>query len=122
MQEKWDRTKRMIAELQWLLSKGPMPLQRLLEIRGFLMYVVCTYTWLNPYMKGLHLTIVSRRAGRVEDGFKLTPRERYALQCDLDMVCRREEEDAAELEGMAAAQRKKWRRHVYTKWTDLAKT
>jgi hypothetical protein len=102
-QEKWDRTKRMIAELQLLSPKGPMPLQRLLEIRGFLMYVVRTYTWLNPYMKGLHLTIDSWRAGRAEDGFKLTPREKYTLQCNLDMVCRREEEDAAELEGMVAA-------------------
>ena len=74
-QEKWDRTKRMIAELQLLLSKGPMPLQRLLEIRGFLIYVVRTYTWLNPpYMKGIHLTIDSWCTGRAEDGFKLTPK------------------------------------------------
>ena len=100
-QEKWDRTKRLIAELQLLLSKGPLPLQRLLEIRGFLMYVVRTYTWLNPYMKGLHLTIDSWRAGRAEDGFKLTLKEKYALQSNLDMACRRESENDAELEDSA---------------------
>ena len=100
-QEKWDRTKRLIAELQLLLSRGPLPLQRLLEIRGFLMYVVRTYTWLNPYMKGLHLTIDSWRAGRAEDGFKLTLKEKYALQGNLDMACRRESENDAELEDSA---------------------
>jgi hypothetical protein len=93
----------MIAELQLLVSKGSMPLQRLLESRGFLMYVVRTFTWLNPDMKGLHLTIDGWRAGRAADGFKLTPRERYGLQCDLDMVCRREEEDTTELEEVATA-------------------
>jgi len=69
-QVKWDKTKLLIAELGGMIPKGPLPLQRLLEIRGFLMYVVWTYTWLNPYIKGLYLTVDSWRPGRAEDGFK----------------------------------------------------
>ena len=51
-QAKWDKTKLLIAELGEMIPKGPLPLQRLLEIRGFLIYVVWMYTWLNPYIKG----------------------------------------------------------------------
>ncbi len=58
-QEKWDKTKAMVTELAEMVPKGPLPLQRMLEIRGFLMYVVRTYTWMNPYIKGMHLTIDS---------------------------------------------------------------
>jgi hypothetical protein len=43
------------------------------------MYVVRTYPWLNPYMKGMHLTIDSWRSGRAEDGFKMTAKEIQAL-------------------------------------------
>jgi len=63
-QEKWDKTKGLLKELTNMLTNGPLPLQRMLEIRGFLMYVVQTYPWLNPYMKGMHLTIDSWQAGR----------------------------------------------------------
>ena len=38
--------------------------QRLLEIQGFLNYVVRTYLWLNPYLKGLYLTIDGWREDR----------------------------------------------------------
>ena len=79
-QGKWDKTKLLIAELGDKIPKGPLPLQRLLEIRGFLMYVVWTYTWLNPYIKGLHLTVDSWRPGRAEDGFKWTAKERRRMQ------------------------------------------
>ena len=58
-QEKWDKTKGLLKELTGMLTDGPLPLQRMLEIRGFLMYVVRIYPWLNPYMKGMHLTIDS---------------------------------------------------------------
>ncbi len=36
-QEKWDKTKGLIKELIDMLGTGPLPLQRMLEIRGFLM-------------------------------------------------------------------------------------
>ena len=69
-QMKWDKTKLLIAEFGGMIPKGTLPLQRLLEIQGFLMYVARTYTWLNPYIKGLYLTVDSWRPGRAEDGFK----------------------------------------------------
>jgi hypothetical protein len=75
-QEKWDKTKLLIAELVEMIPKGPLPLQPLLEIRGFFMYMVRTYTWLDPYIKGLHLMVDSWHPGRAEDGFKWTAKER----------------------------------------------
>ncbi|KAL3791404.1 hypothetical protein ACHAW5_005778 [Stephanodiscus triporus] len=60
-QEKWDKTKRLIREMADMVEQDCLPLARLLQIRGFLMYVVHTYPWINPYMKGLHLTIDSWR-------------------------------------------------------------
>ena len=70
-QKKWDKTKSLIRELAQMIEKGSLPLQRLLEIRGFLNYVVRTYKWLNPYIKGLHLTIDGWRPGKDEEGYKL---------------------------------------------------
>ena len=68
-QEKWDKTRGLVKELAELLERGPhLPLKRLLQIRGFLIYVVCTYKWINPYMKGLHNTIDSWRPGRRRGG------------------------------------------------------
>jgi hypothetical protein len=40
--EKWDKTKRLIAELEEMVARDCLPLTRLLQIRGFLMYVVRT--------------------------------------------------------------------------------
>ncbi len=79
-----------------MLADGPLPLQ---EIWGFLMYVVGTYPWLNLYMKGMHLTIDSWQAGRVEDGFKMTATELQAFEnskwANVGLPCRQsgEEED-----------------------------
>jgi hypothetical protein len=58
-QEKWDKTRRMIEELLEMIPKSPLPLQQMLKIRDFLMYLVRTYTWINPYIKGMHNTIDS---------------------------------------------------------------
>ncbi len=79
-QEKWDKTKGLLKEPTDMLADGPLPLQRLLEIWGFLMYAVRTYPWLNPYMKGMHLTIDSWQAGCAEDGFKMTAKELQILE------------------------------------------
>ncbi len=62
-QEKWDKTKGLLKELTNMLGKGPLPLQQLMELQGFLMYVVPTYPWLNPYMKGIHLAMDSWQPG-----------------------------------------------------------
>ena len=61
-----------------LLELGTLPLQCMLQIRGFLMYVVRTYMWMNPYLKleGMQLTINSWRGGRSADDFKRSAKER----------------------------------------------
>ena len=105
-QEKWDETKALLQELTDMLGKGPLPLQQLLEIRGFLMYAVRKYPWLNPYMKGMHLTMDSWQPDRTEDGFKMTDKEIQALECNPwdsgGLPCRREDED--EVDETPAAQ------------------
>jgi hypothetical protein len=75
-QEKWDKTKSLIEELRDMIPKGPLIFQWSLEIRGFLMYVIQMYVWLNPYIKGMHLTIDSWRPGRAEDDFQWTAKEK----------------------------------------------
>ena len=65
-QEKWEK-KLLIRELSRMLEQDFLPLQRLLVIRGFLIYVVCTYPWLNPYVKG-HRLLEARQGGiRLQD-------------------------------------------------------
>jgi len=56
---KLEKTKLLIMELSRMVEQDFLPQQCLLVIRGFLIYVVRTYPWLNPYIKGLHLTIDS---------------------------------------------------------------
>jgi hypothetical protein len=96
-QEKWNKTKLLIAELVKMILNGPLSLQCLLKIRGFLMYVVRTYTWLNPYIKGLHLTVDSWRPERAEDGFKWMAKERHQMQFhgmeEGGLLCQREFKD-----------------------------
>ena len=98
-QEKWEKTKRLVKEMLEMIPQDYYPLARLLQIRGFLMYVVRTYPWINPYMKGLHLTIDSWRPHRGLDGFKLRGKElenALALGLDGDMPCRQAEDDTDE--------------------------
>jgi hypothetical protein len=72
-QEKWEKTKSIIAELESLIDSQPdkLPLKRLLEMRGFLLYVSRTYRYMTPHLKGLHLTIDAWRGGRDIDGWKV---------------------------------------------------
>jgi hypothetical protein len=98
-QDKWEKTQRLIGEMSEMMAQDHYPLARLLQIRGFLMYVVRTYPWINPYMKGLHLTIDSWRPFRGTDGFKLRGKElenALALGLDRDMPCCRAEDDPEE--------------------------
>jgi hypothetical protein len=72
---KWAKTHALVQELADLVASSGergLPRQRLLEIRGFLNYVVRTYPWMNPYLKGLHLTIDGWREGRTEGGWRPT--------------------------------------------------
>ena len=99
-QEKWDKTQVLIRELDGMLARDLLPLQRLLEIRGFLIYVVRTYPWLNPYIKGLHLTVDSWRPGQEASGFKLRGEELERAMAvwtaSRGLPCRREDEDGLE--------------------------
>ena len=74
--------KALLIELTDMLEKGLLALQHLLEIRGFLMYVVRTYPRLNPYMKWMHLTVDNWQPGRAEDRFKMKDKEIQALECN----------------------------------------
>ena len=100
-QEKWEKTKLLIKELSRVVEQDFLPLQRLLVIRGFLIYVVRTYPWLNPYIKGLHLTIDSWRPGREESGFKMRGKElEHALAAWAEgwgLPCQREDDDTDEV-------------------------
>ncbi len=98
-QEKWDRTKHLIQEMGEMVAGDHLALGRLLQIRGFLMYVVRTYPWINPYMKGLHLTIDSWRPYRAADGYKLRGKEldnALTWGQEEDLPCWRSQEDSGE--------------------------
>jgi hypothetical protein len=98
-QEKWDKTKSLILEMVEMVAQDCLPLAQLLQIWGFLMYVVCTYPWINPYMKGLHLTIDSWRPFQGPDGFKLRGKElenALAWGVDRDMPCCRSKDKLEE--------------------------
>ena len=74
-QEKWDKTRAMVKELEEMLgAPEEIPLARLLSIRGYLNYVIRTYPWMTPYLQGLHLTIDGWRPDRDEHGHKLQGR------------------------------------------------
>ena len=80
-----------------MVSQDHLPLGRLLhQIKGFLMYVVWTYPWIHPYMKGLHLMIDSWRLFRRPDSFKLRGKElekALTFGLDRDMLCHQAEDD-----------------------------
>jgi hypothetical protein len=71
--EKWVKTKALIAELREMIQResgNKLHLLRLLQIRGFLLYVTRTYRYMTPHLKGLHLTIDGWREGRDTDGWR----------------------------------------------------
>lgn len=109
-QQRWDKTRGSIRELHSLVmaaeEQGGIPIQDLLSIRGFLQYVCRTYSWLTPYLKGVHLTIDSWRPGRDEEGYKLSAKVLRAMaeKEAMPLPCRREDEDAASLEEAAGAE------------------
>ncbi len=78
------------------------------------MYVVWTYTWMNPYIKGMHNRIDSWQEGRAEDGFKLTAKEKWRRQSLLleasGLLCRRAEEGGGgnRLRPVVRGSRREW--------------
>ena len=88
---KWDKTRCLINELWDMIDtavsapdqtseEAKIPLQRLLEIRGFLIYVVRTYPCMSPYLKGLHNTIDGWQEDIDEGGWKLSGKARKAWE------------------------------------------
>jgi hypothetical protein len=69
-QEKWDRTKAQLLEIDEMLDKDSERLCRKWaeQIRGFLVYVTRTYIGMAPYLIGLHMTVDFWRAGRDAEG------------------------------------------------------
>jgi hypothetical protein len=76
-QDKWNKLKTMVAELQVMVAARPEALNRkcLEQIRGFVIYMVQTYPILKPYLIGLYMTIDGWTSnGDAKDGdFLLTP-------------------------------------------------
>jgi hypothetical protein len=74
-QEKWTRAK---VEMQWLwdlwvIKKARIPHKALCSTRGYMVYVAGIYTFLHPYLKGIHLTLESWRLGKNEEGWTVRP-------------------------------------------------
>jgi hypothetical protein len=86
-QERWDKAKGILSWIHsQLLSGTTIPLKPLESHRGFLIYLVRTYPAINPYLKGIHLTLDSWRPWRHDDGWKMTQAEiRAPLQHDACM-------------------------------------
>lgn len=87
-QQKWDKTKGYVRELREEVNARPEELQRarLESMRGFLIYVARTYRNLNPYLKGVHLTVDSWRPYRDKEGWKLAGKELMAAQAEKKIV------------------------------------
>ena len=73
LQEMWDTTRRLIAFMVGMEKEGRdgMPRARMESIRGFLVYVYRTYSYMTPYLKGVHLNLYIWRPYMYEDGWRL---------------------------------------------------
>ena len=60
-QEIWDKNRRLILELVGMEREGRYWISRarMESLRGFLVYIYRTYRDINPYLKGVHLTLES---------------------------------------------------------------
>ena len=74
-QEKWDRTKEFLLWVRDCMNQ-PEPLlerKRFQSGKGFLVHISLCYEFMQPYLKGFHLSENSWRPNRDEDGWKLPP-------------------------------------------------
>ncbi len=72
-QERWDKAKTIVDWIEKSMNEGEdIEFKKLESYRGFLIYLVRTYPDINPYLKGVHLTLDSWRPWRRPDGWKLT--------------------------------------------------
>ena len=70
---KWTKLKQQIERLAEMHAEDPdnMDRKELESMRGFMIYCCRTYRNMNPYLKGVHLTIDSWRDYRDNEGWKL---------------------------------------------------
>ena len=80
-----------------------LPRKALEKARGFLIYVGRTYRWMNPYLKGLHLTIDGWRPDRDEEGYRI--KEKRNRGRDIEDELRWKEEEEAFERGNAKTRR-----------------
>lgn len=90
--EKWKKTRILVEELDELITRDSrqLPRKRLEEIRGFLNYVSGTFRWMNPYIKGMHLTIDGWRKDRDMDGYRKFVNEAAIKEAEKAMAAGRE--------------------------------
>jgi len=87
-QERWDKAKGILFWIQeQLQAGGSIAFKPLESHRGFLIYLARTDPAINPYLKGIHLTLDSWRSWRKDDGWHMTLAEIHAaLQDDPDFA------------------------------------
>jgi hypothetical protein len=72
-QERWDKAKKMIQWMSGAIQDGPTIEHKTMEkYRGYLIYLCRSYPAINPYLKGIHLTLDSWRPWRKDDSWKMT--------------------------------------------------
>jgi hypothetical protein len=75
--DKWEKLKGQIAWIdgenkKWKAGKSTgTPYDELERVRGFMVHMVRMYPVLNPYLKGIQLTLCSWLPGQDEDGWKI---------------------------------------------------
>jgi hypothetical protein len=92
-QEKWDKTR---AFLSWVAenlrnNNGLMDRIKFCSGKGFLVHVSLCYDFMNPYMKGFHLSENSWRENRDAEGWKIDfPIE---IECDTQLGMEEPDDD-----------------------------
>ena len=86
-QIKWEKIQSLVRELREMFTQDSkkMNRKRLEQIRGFLVYVARTFKFMNPYIKGLHLTIDGWREDRDEEGYRVRSNVAEIRQAEKDL-------------------------------------
>jgi hypothetical protein len=72
-QERLDKAKQMLVWMNEAISSGPTIEHKTLErYRRYLFYLCRTYPAINPYLKGIHLTLDAWRPWRKDFGWRMT--------------------------------------------------
>ena len=77
-QAKWDKVVPILDRIELEIKDSEnhdLEFKPLESERGFLVHLAMTYTCINPFLKGFHLTLDSWRPNRKENGWKMSPAE-----------------------------------------------